>query len=574
MDLGAGATNWTFKGDDGLRSNVLVANGFVYVGSASGSVYALAESSGQQVWSDNVGAPLLWTNESEGTRPATGMAIGEGLLAVPASNLLTVYASCGATCPAPGGTSVVDPGPHSSFWFAAGSTASGFGEQLQLYSPHAAGPATIDYYTGAGKTTTTVQLGAGQPLTVDVAGAVGTGGQVGAHVQLPGPGVAERILHFPVGSQQGSSDRVGASATSNAWDFAAGSTSSTTDETLSLLNPGTSAVSVNLWYITDAGSSTKTLDLAPQTPTSVEVFSGDPTTNVASCTPNGAGANCGVGRGIAGVSVVVTAQNSAQIVAERSLSVNGYDFGSGPVTGGDTSFGTDGQQDSFYFAAGNTLPGFGQHLVLLNMNGFKVANYVGWFADSGAGVQKEYDLPANSRLDIDLADPTAGAGPGHTTVSAFVNAYPGVLAERETLVVHDFGGGTVTGVQTSYGGQSTTAVNGFAAGSTLPGDAGFLTIFAAAGPAVVTVTLDAGTGPVRHVLTLADHSTAVLSLSDPDQGIGPGNAQVAAVVTGSIGVVVEKTTYSANASTFGATDTMPARPLISGYTYLWAQEFF
>jgi outer membrane protein assembly factor BamB len=44
VDLGGGAINWAFAGDGGLRSNVLVANGFVYVGSASGSVYALAAS--------------------------------------------------------------------------------------------------------------------------------------------------------------------------------------------------------------------------------------------------------------------------------------------------------------------------------------------------------------------------------------------------------------------------------------------------------------------------------------------------------------------------------------------------
>jgi hypothetical protein len=47
-----------------------------------------------------------------------------------------------------------------------------------------------------------------------------------------------------------------------------------------------------------------------------------------------------------------------------------------------------------------------------------------------------------------------------------------------------------------------------------------------------------------------------------------------AVVTGSTGVAVEKTTYSANASTFGATDTMPAAPAIDSPWYYWPLEFF
>lgn len=588
VNLTSNGTDWTFTGDGALRSNVLVANGFVYVGSGSGTVYALAESSGQQVWSGNAGAPLLWTDEVEIGGPPTAMAIGEGLLAVPASNLLTVYASCGSGCPAPGGVSVVDPGPQSSFWFAAGSTASGSDEQLQLYSPHASGPATIDYFTGGGKTSTTVQLSAGMPTAVDVGSVVGPGRQVSAHVQLPGPGVAERVLHFPAGGQQASSDRTGVVAPSVSWGFVAGSTASTTDEYLALLNPSTASVTVSLVYFTDVGSTIKTLSLAPQTPTTVEVFSGDPAANVSSCIPSGSGANCGVGRGIAGVSVLVTAQNSAQIVAERVLSLNGYDFGSGPISGGDTAFGTSGQ-GFYYFAAGNTQSGFGQHLVLLNPTNNQVAQDVTYFAD-GTGMQKTITLPANSRHDIDLSDPNEGVGPGHATVSAVINSVYGVYAERETYVAHDFGSGMVTGLQTSFGATTGTDVSGFSAGSTLPGDASFLTIFAAAGSgltpggrAVVTLTLDAGAGPVRRTFTIPVNGTAVVPLADPNLGIGPGQAQVGVVVTGSgpagsaggTGIVVEKTTYSANASTYGTTDTMPAWPAMTGSgIYAYALEFF
>jgi outer membrane protein assembly factor BamB len=96
-NLATGASNWTFAGDGQLDSNPIVANGHVYIGSASGALYVLDENSGALPWSANLGAGVAATGERHG-QMFTGPAIGDGLLAVPLT----------------GGTLVVFKGPASS----------------------------------------------------------------------------------------------------------------------------------------------------------------------------------------------------------------------------------------------------------------------------------------------------------------------------------------------------------------------------------------------------------------------------------------------------------------------------
>jgi len=80
---GGTSGRWTF-GDGTLILPPVVAGGYVYAASSAGNVYAVAPSSGQQVWTDNVG-----TSVTGG--PETGMAIGGGLLVVPAGSTLTAF---------------------------------------------------------------------------------------------------------------------------------------------------------------------------------------------------------------------------------------------------------------------------------------------------------------------------------------------------------------------------------------------------------------------------------------------------------------------------------------------------
>ena len=104
-DLSTSRILWTFRGDGQLAgtSGPVVANGIVYIASRSGALYALNELTGAIVWSGTAGAPIGWAADI----PFSGLAIGEGLLVVPASNRLVVFAGTGT----PGTVTYTPPTP-------------------------------------------------------------------------------------------------------------------------------------------------------------------------------------------------------------------------------------------------------------------------------------------------------------------------------------------------------------------------------------------------------------------------------------------------------------------------------
>lgn len=75
---------WTFTGDGALKTAPIVDGSYVYIGSSQGNLYALNATTGSQVWSTKVGAPM-------GQTEFAGLAAGGQVVAVPAGNLLTVY---------------------------------------------------------------------------------------------------------------------------------------------------------------------------------------------------------------------------------------------------------------------------------------------------------------------------------------------------------------------------------------------------------------------------------------------------------------------------------------------------
>jgi subtilisin family serine protease len=100
-----GSNDWTFSGD-GTQNGVpitapIVVNGTVYVGAASGKVYALSEAINglavnTPIWVGNAGAPILAPVEdvdgSFYSQPLTGgLAVGGGMLIVPATGTITAF---------------------------------------------------------------------------------------------------------------------------------------------------------------------------------------------------------------------------------------------------------------------------------------------------------------------------------------------------------------------------------------------------------------------------------------------------------------------------------------------------
>ncbi|MGH9875569.1 MAG: NF038122 family metalloprotease, partial [Pyrinomonadaceae bacterium] len=89
-DVSSGTLKWSFTGDGTIVSAPIVVNGIVYVGSTSGKLYALSESTGANVWIGTVGAPVNRPDE-QNVSVLTGLGAGEGLIIVPAGNSLVAY---------------------------------------------------------------------------------------------------------------------------------------------------------------------------------------------------------------------------------------------------------------------------------------------------------------------------------------------------------------------------------------------------------------------------------------------------------------------------------------------------
>jgi outer membrane protein assembly factor BamB len=88
--LSSGFTTWSFGGDGALSSAPLVAGGNVLIGSTSGMLYALSSTTGNVIWSTNVGAAIPAPDEQNQVS-ITGLATSGGLLVVPAGNSLIAY---------------------------------------------------------------------------------------------------------------------------------------------------------------------------------------------------------------------------------------------------------------------------------------------------------------------------------------------------------------------------------------------------------------------------------------------------------------------------------------------------
>ena len=69
----------------------------MYVASASGQIWALDGETGEVAWTGTAGAPVLPTSDIDNQPQLIGLAAGQGLIAVPASNLLVAFGSEGVT---------------------------------------------------------------------------------------------------------------------------------------------------------------------------------------------------------------------------------------------------------------------------------------------------------------------------------------------------------------------------------------------------------------------------------------------------------------------------------------------
>ncbi|HEV2373520.1 MAG TPA: PQQ-binding-like beta-propeller repeat protein [Streptosporangiaceae bacterium] len=81
VDPSGSPNRWTFAGQN-LTTAPVISNGVVYASNTSGTVYGVSAATGTQVWSGTAG---------DGDANGTGMAVGGGLLVVPAGSTLTAF---------------------------------------------------------------------------------------------------------------------------------------------------------------------------------------------------------------------------------------------------------------------------------------------------------------------------------------------------------------------------------------------------------------------------------------------------------------------------------------------------
>ena len=96
-----GTIRWNFSGDGTLDTAPIVDNGVVYEGSSSGNLYGVAAATGQLLWSTNVGIGIAFPLPGTLYESYWGLAEGDGLLAVPAGDTLTVFDDPGTPPQAP-----------------------------------------------------------------------------------------------------------------------------------------------------------------------------------------------------------------------------------------------------------------------------------------------------------------------------------------------------------------------------------------------------------------------------------------------------------------------------------------
>jgi outer membrane protein assembly factor BamB len=90
IDASTGRTRWAQSGDGQLASAPVISGAVAYVGSGSGTVYGYNIRTGARVWAADAGAPVL-TPDEHNAWMLQGLAIGDGVLAVPATTRLTVF---------------------------------------------------------------------------------------------------------------------------------------------------------------------------------------------------------------------------------------------------------------------------------------------------------------------------------------------------------------------------------------------------------------------------------------------------------------------------------------------------
>ncbi len=294
------------------------------------------------------------------------------------------------------------PKPSKTWYLAEGTTQNGFDSWLLLANPTQYGTtAKIKYMTETGsRNPVKVFIPAFSRRSVHV-NATLINKSFGTKVTAGRPIVVERSVYFKYGEMNGMHTSIGAMAPAKQWYFAEGRTSGRNDTWIGLLNPGPTAATVHMRYVTPLGEvDGGTVVIPAYRRRSVSVDSHVPDSEV---------------------SIIVEADRG--VVAERAV----Y-FDEGGIRGGSVTLGTRRPSYRWYFAEGNTRGGRVERLVLFNPGNVSSVVAVEYMLANGSVIKREREVAAGSRLVLSVDD-AAEAGTRKRPSIRLVASAP-IVAER------------------------------------------------------------------------------------------------------------------------------------------------
>ena len=336
-----------------------------------------------------------------------------------------------------GSTDKVGATQAATEWdFAEGSTLSAYSEYLTLQNPGAASTAvTLNYFTDSGQhpvkhltlpanSRTTIEVMSGDLVdssscSPGAGGSCGVGpgvGGVSVQVLSGTPIVAERPFYvngynFGSGVIRDGHDAFGANSAATQWNFAEGTTLAGFNEYLTIENPNLAPAATTLRYADSNGAVTlKSLTVNAQSRVTVPVF----------------GTALGVGQGVGGVSVQVTA--SLPIVAERPMYMV-HDFGTGIVAGASVAVGATSLGYIYGFAAASTVSGENDYLTILNPGLTQADVLVSYYTPSGM-IGRLVPVAASSRQTVLVFSNSGGVGAGLASLGIVVWSDQPILVEK------------------------------------------------------------------------------------------------------------------------------------------------
>ncbi len=442
-----------------------------------------------------------------------------------------------------GDTAIGAAQPSQDAYFAEGTThldsSSSYHEYLTVQNPNAADETlSVKYILGTSQTISkTYVLNAKSRKTINVNAEVGPNQRVGAwlHVDAPGSFVAERPMYFEYpGGIDGGDDVIGAQALGTVFNFAEGFTGAGFHESLALLNPGTSDANVNVTYFFNGGRAPLTV---PRTIPAHTAVSEDVNQDVGLWQE---------------VSIQVTAVNSVQFLAERSMYFP-FPTPTGKIlTGGHVVVGTSQASQHLNLAEGYAGNGFYEYLTLLNSDPVNAATATITYEFQGGGTkQVTVPVPAHSRVtrlvNNDLPNGTAN--------SVHIDSDVALVVERPMYFTYQgrTGGHVAMAVDDSQLGMSFNFAEGFVRScSGSPCFDEYYTILNnTANNATVTITyfLEGGGTVVKTfpVLAHSRYTRWVNQPNDPGQVGGdlPAFTSNSAQITSTQPILVERPMYFA-----------------------------